>query len=162
VNTNKGEVPADGELQLGHVRLPAGRRVYSHTALPAYGLGSDPADWTAEQAAQAREWELAHPSVPLLWTTLEPVPDAGRVWHELRQLAPQTGRVPITLGFLDRRQPRGRPWESGELGDPFPLSAADEVDATALLRGHWGCRRSRTTFRARRSGGCGGTNSNDS
>lgn len=31
----------------------------------------------------------------------KPVPDAGRVWQALTDMNPDTGLVPILLGFLD-------------------------------------------------------------
>ena len=131
------EVPADGEVRIGTVRLPAGRRIHAGTPAAGYDEGSGIA-WLAEQEAVSREWARAHPGVPLLWATDEPVPDVGQVWHELHAMAGETGLVPITLAFLDRRPGhRGRPWDSGELSDPYPLSAADELDAAAVLHGVW-------------------------
>ena len=100
----------------------------------------------AEQEAAARDYARAHPGVPLLWATDEAVPDVGRVWRELHEMAPETGLVPITLASLgdqgsgahrDRPGLRGRPWDSGELGDPYPLSGADQVDVPALLAQCW-------------------------
>lgn len=32
----------------------------------------------------------------------------------------------------------GRPWDSGELAEPYPLSAVDAVDPAALLAEYWG------------------------
>jgi uncharacterized protein DUF4253 len=131
------EVPADGEVRIGTVRLPAGRRIHAGTPAAGYGKGSG-ISWRAEQEAAASEWARAYPGVPLLWATDEPVPDVGQVWHELQAMAGETGLVPVRLAFLDRKPGhRGRPWDSGELGDPYPLSAADEVDAAAVLHGLW-------------------------
>jgi hypothetical protein len=138
-----GEVPADGEVRLGGVRLPAGRRICAGTPAAGFDEGSGIA-WMAEQEAAAREYARAHPGVPLLWATDEPVPEAGRVWHELHEMAPQTGLVPITLAFLhgqgsreaDPASWRGRPWDSGECG-VYPLADADEADPVAVLADGW-------------------------
>ena len=139
-----GEMPGEGEVRLGGVRLPAGRRIRAGTPAPWYsdvGIA-----WMAGQEAAARDYARAHPGVPLPWATDEPVPDAGRVWHELHQMAPETGLVPITLASLGDQgsgthggQPgvRGRPWDSGELGNPYPLADADRVDVAALLAEDW-------------------------
>jgi len=62
-------VPEDGELRLGAVLLPAGRRV-----VPMGGPGE-----------------------PVAWVTTEPVPDAGRVWSALWDAHEQTGLVPVLL-----------------------------------------------------------------
>ena len=53
----------------------------------------------AEREAAAREYARAHPGVPLLWATDVPVPGVGRVWHELHEMAPETGLVPITFSW---------------------------------------------------------------
>jgi len=57
-----GVLPGDGELQLGAVRLPAGRRFtpYEHDA-------------------------------PVAWVTRRPVPDPGLVWSALADLHSETG-----------------------------------------------------------------------
>jgi hypothetical protein len=128
-------IPADGEVRLGAVRLPAGRRICAGTPAASYNQAG--IAWMAEREATARDYARAHPGVPLLWATDEPVPDAGRVWHELHEMAPETGLVPVTLAFLDPGRERGRPWDSGELGEPYPLSDADAVDALALLKDSW-------------------------
>jgi Domain of unknown function (DUF4253) len=61
-------VPQDGELQLGAVRLPAGRRV-----IP---------DGCYE---------------PVAWVTRSEVPDPGAVWSVLTDLHGETGLVPVIL-----------------------------------------------------------------
>jgi len=137
-------LPTDGEVQLGAVRLPSGKRICAGTPAEGFNEGSGIA-WMAEREAAAREYARAHPGVPLLWATDAPVPDTGRVWRELHEMAQETGLQPITLAFLDDQIPgtsgrtgsRGRPWDSGELADPYPLSAADAVDAAALLAEYW-------------------------
>jgi len=63
-----GILPGDGELQLGPVRLPAGRRFtpYEHDA-------------------------------PTAWVTRRTVPDPGLVWSALADLHGETGLVPVVL-----------------------------------------------------------------
>jgi hypothetical protein len=65
-------LPEDGELQLGPVRLPAGRRVtpYEHEE-------------------------------PVAWVTRRTVPDPGLVWTALSDLHGQTGLVPVVLNDED-------------------------------------------------------------
>src|SRR5262245_13489080 len=62
-------LPEEGEVRLGAVLLPAGRRV-----VPMDGPGE-----------------------PVAWVTAEPVPDAGLAWSALSDLQQQTGLVPILL-----------------------------------------------------------------
>jgi Domain of unknown function (DUF4253) len=62
------ELPENGELQLGGVRLPAGHRV---------GTVDEPS--------------------PVAWVTLDPVPDAGQVWLALSGLAGQTRLQPVLI-----------------------------------------------------------------
>ena len=63
------DVPADGELRIGSIRLPAGRRIRA-----GHGSGG-----------------------PVAWATTEPVPDAGRVWAALSEAHAQSGLVPVLL-----------------------------------------------------------------
>ena len=65
----RGDLPADGELHLGRVRLPPGRRI----------VPWDPADR------------------PAAWVTREPVAQPGPVWSALSALHAQTGLVPVLL-----------------------------------------------------------------
>ena len=65
--TAKAPVPAEGELQLGTVTLPAGRLLRSE--------GGD--------------------GEPVAWMTQAPVPEPGPVWSALSALHGQTGLVPI-------------------------------------------------------------------
>jgi hypothetical protein len=60
-------VPQDGEVLLGTVRLPAGRRVISEDG------------------------------EPLAWVTEDAIPRPGRVWAALRDLHVETGLVPVLL-----------------------------------------------------------------
>lgn len=62
-------LPEEGELRLGAVMLPAGRRV-----APEGGPGE-----------------------PVAWVTAEPVPDPGLAWSALSDARQQTGLVPILL-----------------------------------------------------------------
>jgi hypothetical protein len=102
------EVPADGELQIGSVRLPAGRRVRARN-----GRGG-----------------------PLAWATIEPVPDAGRVWAALSQAHAQSGLVPFLLAGFDHHD-TARPWNSQEFRDPDDVTGLDHMDAAAVLREQW-------------------------
>jgi Domain of unknown function (DUF4253) len=101
------DVPEDGELQIGSVRLPAGRRIRAR-----YGLGG-----------------------PVAWVTAKPVPDAGRVWAALSQAHPQSGLVPFLLdGIAGSTE---RPWDKQELGDPDDVTGLDDLDAAVVLREQW-------------------------
>lgn len=60
-------VPDEGELQVGTVRLPAGRPLRSEGG----------------------------PGEPVAWITEEPVPEPGPVWSALSALHGQTGLVPV-------------------------------------------------------------------
>jgi Domain of unknown function (DUF4253) len=62
-------MPEEGELRLGAVTLPAGRRVVP----------------------------MGDPGEPVAWVTAEPVPDAGPVWSALWAAHGQTGLVPVLL-----------------------------------------------------------------
>ncbi len=101
------EVPADGPVRLGSVQLPVGRRI--------------------------SEWNDAPPR---LWATAQPVPNAGEIWQALTDMHPDTGLVPILLGFLDGGH-EGRPWDNGELGPRCDLTAVDQLDAATVLAREW-------------------------
>jgi hypothetical protein len=66
-------LPEEGELRLGAVLLPAGRRI-----VPMGG------------------------PEPVAWATTQPVPDAGRVWSALWDAHEQTGLVPILLADSEK------------------------------------------------------------
>ena len=68
-----GSLPEDGELQLGPVRLPAGRRII-------------PLDEDTDA-----------PLPPVAWVTSQLVPDAGLVWSALSGVHHETGLVPVLL-----------------------------------------------------------------
>ena len=65
-------LPEEGELQVGAVMLPAGRRVVP-------------------------EHPVRGPSDPVAWVTTQPVADTGRVWSALSDAHQQTGLVPVLL-----------------------------------------------------------------
>ncbi len=66
------DVPTDGELRIGAIRLPAGRRIRA-----GHGSGA-----------------------PVAWATTGPVPDAGRVWAALSEAHAQSGLVPVLLAGI--------------------------------------------------------------
>lgn len=101
-------LPADGEPLVGSVRLPAGARV------PAYG--------TDELVA---------------WVTLEPVPDAGRIWLALSGATAQTGLQPL-LWVGRANDPDYRPGD--DFLEPHDVTGLDDMDAAALLARGWGGR----------------------
>lgn len=63
-----GELPGDGELRLGSLALPEGRRVAANTT-----------------------------GKPVAWVTVQPVRDVGRLWSAAWDMHPQTGLAPIVL-----------------------------------------------------------------
>jgi len=65
-------LPEEGELRLGSILLPAGKRVHA----------------------------CHDPVTPVAWVTRQAVPDAGRVWAALSAAHPGTGLVPFLLGSL--------------------------------------------------------------
>jgi Domain of unknown function (DUF4253) len=67
-----GVLPADGELRLRSVALPAGRQI-------ACLCSGD----------------------PVAWATIQDVPDVGRVWAALCDARQQTGLLPFLLAGLD-------------------------------------------------------------
>lgn len=101
------DVPEDGELQIGSVRLPAGRRISA-----GHGSGE-----------------------PVAWATTERVPDSGRVWAALSQAQAQSGLVPFLLSGIDGAPER--PWNTQEFRDPDDLTELDHLDAAELLREDW-------------------------
>ena len=100
---NRG-LPDEGPLHLGSVTLPAGRLI-------------TPGDGSGE---------------PTAWATVDPVPQAGRVWAALSELHPRTGLVPILLG--SHINTAGIPLDLFEPEDP---READRVDVGALLENLW-------------------------
>jgi len=100
-------LPEDGELQLGPVRLPAGKRVVA-------GYGS---------------------AGPVAWATVEPVADPGRMWRALSEVGSDTGLVPFLLAGLN--ETTARPWDAGEFSDPADISRLAQMDSAELLAGLW-------------------------
>jgi Domain of unknown function (DUF4253) len=70
-------LPEDGELRMGPVALPAGRRIFA----------------------------MARPE-PVAWATVAEVPGAGLVWAALSRSHEQTGLVPFLLEGLDNTTAR--------------------------------------------------------
>ena len=110
---NDSMPPADGEVRLGPLLLPAGKRIFGHMA-----------------------------AEPLLWATSDPVPDVGQVWLALHDMRQETGLVPILLsGVSGSTHPpwRGdqlRPWDTGEL-EQCPLSEVDQLEPGEVLATSW-------------------------
>jgi Domain of unknown function (DUF4253) len=88
------------------------------------------------------------PKQPVAWATVDPVPQAGRVWAALSELHPRTGLVPVQLDGLrvDSMFPRERqglpgdalrPWDNGEFSRLEDPREAGGLDAGALLAGRW-------------------------
>jgi len=100
-------VPEDGELQLGAISLPAGKRVHAG-------------------------WEE---SAPVAWVTAEAVPQPGRVWAALSAARQQTGLVPFLLGHLHGEPTR--PWDTEEFDVPADPGVLDQVDAAEVLSDRW-------------------------
>jgi hypothetical protein len=102
-----GGLPQEGELRLGPVTLPAGRRVFA-------GGG-----WSG----------------PVAWVTGAVVADAGRVWAILSGLQPGTGLVPFLAGGLPPDP--ARPWDTEEFSIPADPAGADGLGAAQLLGEMW-------------------------
>jgi hypothetical protein len=103
-------LPEDGELRLGAVTLPAGKRIRA-----ADGSGG-----------------------PMAWVTLQPVPDPGRVWAALSTAHQETGLVPILLsGLGGDAQDTRRPWDDGEFDAPADVAQLERMDAASVLREMW-------------------------
>ena len=103
-------LPEDGELRLGPVTLPAGKRIRA-----AHGSGE-----------------------PVAWVTVRQVPDPGRVWAVLSAACQETGLVPILLSGMggDARDTR-RPWDNGEFDAPADVTQLEGMDAASVLREMW-------------------------
>jgi Domain of unknown function (DUF4253) len=101
-------IPDDGQLRLGPLTLPAGRRITA-------GFGS---------------------GQPVAWATEQPVPGAGRAWQALSGAHAQTGLVPFLLKGLDRGS-TARPWDEEEFEDPADVSLLNGMNAGQLLKELW-------------------------
>lgn len=100
-------LPEDGELRLGSIALPAGKRIRAE-----YGSGE-----------------------PVAWVTLQPVPGAGRVWAALSDAHQETGLVPILLSGLTGSTER--PWDDQEFDEPADVAELELLDAASVLREMW-------------------------
>jgi len=69
------------------------------------------------------------------WATLQPVPDAGRVWAALSDEHSATGLVPILLKGLD--ETTERPWDEEEFEDPADVTQLERMDAASVLGEMW-------------------------
>jgi hypothetical protein len=101
------DLPEDGELRLGAVTLPAGKRITA-----AYGSGG-----------------------PVAWVTRQPVPSPGTAWAALSAAHRETGLVPILLAGLD--DDTKRPWDDEEFDDPEDIGILDQLDAARVLADDW-------------------------
>jgi hypothetical protein len=108
------QLPENGEVQVGSLRLPEGCRAHR------FDLDS---------------------VLPVAWVTIASVPDPGAVWAELSDASPSTGLVPFIARSL-RVEPH-RPWDDGThrpddyFGPPADLAAVDQIDPAVLLRSRW-------------------------
>jgi len=100
-------LPEEGELRLGSIALPAGKRVRA-------GFES---------------------AMPVAWVTRQPVPGAGRVWAALSAGHQETGLIPFLLGSLPRYP--SRPWDDEEFEEPVDPSELDHMDAAQVLAEMW-------------------------
>jgi hypothetical protein len=106
-----GEVPGDGELRVGSVRLPPGKRV------------------SGTRSARGGE------AVAVAWVTTDDVPEPGRVWAALSEESAATGLMPFLLGHLPGDP--FRPWDTEEFWDLADPAGIDGVDVAALLEENW-------------------------
>src|SRR5215472_14124928 len=72
---------------------------------------------------------------PVAWAPVRPVPDPGRIWQALSEIAAETGLVPFLLAGLD--QTTARPWDDGEFSDPADIGQLAELDPAELLAELW-------------------------
>src|SRR5215472_17104072 len=72
---------------------------------------------------------------PVAWAPVRPVPDPGRIWQALSEIAAETGLVPFLLAGLD--ETTARPWDAGEFSDPADISRLAQMDSAELLAGLW-------------------------
>jgi hypothetical protein len=99
-------LPEDGELRLGSVSL-SGRRVRAYK-------GSDE---------------------PVAWITDEPVPDAGRVWRMLGEMATETGLQPVLHVAPRRSTEDWRPED--DFGRPEDVDQIGRLNAEDVLMREW-------------------------
>jgi hypothetical protein len=106
-----GELPGEGELRVGSVRLPSGKQV----------CGTGPAH--------------GDEAVAVAWVTIEDVPEPGRVWAALSAESPTTGLMPFLLGHLPGEP--SRPWDTEEFWDLADPAGIDGFDVAGLLEENW-------------------------
>jgi hypothetical protein len=96
-----GDLPENGEFRLGPVSLPAGTRIE----------------------------DLENPGRPVIWATIDTVPDVGRTWLALSDAQPQTGLTPVLL----------RPHEDfqGFFEEAPSTAELDRADTAGLLHRLW-------------------------
>lgn len=102
-----GSLPEEGELQLGPISLPAGKRIHA--------------------GFEARR--------PVAWVTRQAVLEPGRVWAALSSELQETGLVPFLLGNLPGHPTR--PWDTEEFDDPADPVELDHMDAADVLAEMW-------------------------
>jgi hypothetical protein len=110
------QLPEDGEVHAGSLRLPEGCRTY----VDRFGLDS---------------------LIPVAWVTIASVPDPGAVWAKLSDANPSTGLVPFIARSM-RDEPY-RPFDDGThrqddyFSPPADLAAVGQIDPAVLLRSRW-------------------------
>jgi len=118
---NTASLPEDGQLSIGPVSLPAGKKIRAKT-------------WSTRREG-GRLVPVGFGEQPVAWVTREAVPDAGRVWAALSDAQQKTGLIPFLLGTL-RREP-SRPWDSEEFHSPLDPRELDQVEAADVLQKRW-------------------------
>ena len=98
-----GSLPEEGELQLGSVRLPAGKRILAGHEAPS----------------------------PVAWVTREAMPEPGRAWAALSDSRGETGLVPFLLGNLPGDPTR--PWDTEEFDQPTDPGELNQMPAVGVL-----------------------------
>lgn len=100
-------LPEDGELRIGSITLPAGKRLRAE-----FGSGA-----------------------PVAWVTVQPVADAGRVWAALSDAHRETGLVPFLLSGLHGSTQR--PWDDQEFDEPADVAPLAGMEAASVLKEMW-------------------------
>ncbi len=108
------QLPGDGPVRLGEVKLPMGRWLGGNPEFAPSGVS--PID------------------KPVLWATNDRVKDAGRSLFQLRQPAAARNLVPVLLVGMDGAPER--PWDSREFCPTDPRRAG-LIDVAAELANAW-------------------------
>jgi hypothetical protein len=104
----RGKLPQDGELRIGAVTLPAGRRIRA-----SFGSGD-----------------------AVTWMTSQEVTDIPRAWAMLSDAHEHTGLVPVLAG--NRGAQGLRPWDDGgEFLAPAGTTELDRLDAARVVAALW-------------------------